>query len=96
MAYTRGDCYIWRTDRHVHLWVRRAEDDVSAWVEGCGFAAGVAIPIEVFDQVVMMRYAQLTASEREAATARAMAQHPNAGCAALFEQEGVTPPWARE
>lgn len=51
MAYLRGNFYVWSDGDRVHIWIRRPEDDITAWVKDCDFAAGVAVPMEVFDQI---------------------------------------------
>ena len=90
MSYTRGDNYIWSgTDGRVHLWVADGED---GWAE-CGWnkghphpsPAGVAVGLDVLDEYVVMRFAELVRDGAAAAAIdRALAEHTgNGGCVAL-------------
>lgn len=69
MAYLRGDQYVWDDGERLHIWVI---DGYDGWDE-CGWAldedgqrrsdatnaSGVSIPMEIMDEFVVMRLAQL-------------------------------------
>jgi hypothetical protein len=95
----RGKYYIWTSgisekEYRVHFWV--ANDD--RLMRNSGRAEqfkeeqimGVWIPEKVFDELVVMRYAQLQEEARVAqAEKRAMRKHAgNVGCQALCKQHG--------
>lgn len=92
MAYMRGQTYLWRDESHLHVWVADGYDewDQSGWGEHAkdtGTASGVNLPMEVMDEYVVMRFAQLLQEGGADQTiARALARHEgNFGCAALKE-----------
>lgn len=92
MAYMRGPTYLWRDETNLHVWVEDGYDgwDQTGWGEsaqGAGRASGVSIPVEVMDEYVVMRFAQLLQEGNiEQAIARALAKWDgNFGCAALKE-----------
>ncbi len=99
MSYMRGSIYCWTdSDERLHVWVAGEPDgyEESAWGEGWrerGVAVnGVALPGEALDELVMMRLAQMTPDEREAASRRAIEKwHGNGGCIALAESRGLPP-----
>lgn len=73
MAYLRGDHYVWAdgSDR-LHIWVHDGEDGWrETWTTGAdgspkaGYenASGVSIPEAVMDEYVVMRFAELVASQ---------------------------------
>ena len=99
MAYMRGDNYIWTgTDDRVHVWIGDGDDGwrESGWaladddtlLPGREHASGVALPVAVMDEFVVMRFAELLqAGEVDAAVDRALRNHDgNFGCAALVER----------
>jgi hypothetical protein len=51
---------------------------------------GVVLPMEIFDELVVMRYAQLTTEEIAAAEKRAIDKYTgNAGCSELSKKHGL-------
>ena len=73
MAYMRGDWYIYRT-----------EFDDGEYMAIHGPKKNIAIPMAVFDQLVMLRWAEMTQDERLAAGCTALDQHDgNVGTLAL-------------
>src|SRR5690242_6516040 len=99
MSYTRGPIYTWTdSDERLHVWVAGEPDGYADSSWGVGYAErgepvnGVVLPPALFDELVAMRWAQMTAAEREAASQRAVANwHGNGGCAALAESRGLVP-----
>ena len=96
MAYMRGSTYLWHDGSQLHVWVADGYDewDLSIWgdqTKDTGMASGVALPMTVMDEYVVMRFAQLLQEGRvEEAIARALANHDgNFGCAALKECAGT-------
>lgn len=93
MAYMRGQTYLWNDkSRRLHVWVADGYDewDHSVWGEhskDSGTASGVSMPMEVMDEYVVMRFAELLQEGRVDETiARALARHEgNFGYAALQE-----------
>ncbi|MBI2504987.1 MAG: hypothetical protein HYW07_17350 [Candidatus Latescibacteria bacterium] len=92
MAYMRGSTYLWRDESHLHVWVVDGYDgwDQTGWGEDtkdAGTASGVGIPMEVMDEYVVMRLAQLLQEGgMDQAIARALAKWDgNFGCAVLKE-----------
>jgi hypothetical protein len=91
MSYTRGENYIGSSGDRTHLWIGDGEDN---WAE-CGWnegrphprPAGVAVPQDVMDEYVVMRFAQLLRERRVGPIVdRALARHAgNGGCHALVE-----------
>lgn len=93
----RGERYLWRDDRSMHLWAADGYDawDQSGWAEGrvpharspgTGPApGGVSLPQDVADEYVAMRVAELVRDGLIAQTVeRALSRHAgNFGCAAL-------------
>ena len=89
MSYTRGDNYIWPSGDRIHLWIADGGDN---WAE-CGWnegephsnPGGVAVPQDVMDEYVVMRFAELVhAGDAAAAIDRAVAKYTgNGGCVAL-------------
>jgi hypothetical protein len=100
MSYTRGAIYIWSSDCSTHVWVANPEPDLSyaesgwgaSWAEEGRHLNGVCVPQDVLDELVVMRYAEMTDAERGAATQRALERwRGNGGCFALAEQAGIPP-----
>ena len=61
MSYLRGKYYVYTGDDGVHLWVGSDAFEGTTWseeryVDRC---MGAVIPEEVFDALVVMRYAEL-------------------------------------
>jgi hypothetical protein len=88
MSYMRGDRYLWCDGTHLHFWAADGSDGwaKSGWVEDRGEeASGVALPLEVVDELVVMRLAELVeAGAFAAAVERALSRHGgNGGCVAL-------------
>ncbi len=95
MSYMRGDFYLWSDGEHLHLWAVDGYDgwDDSIWVEGVRSdrgnaskrASGVALPMDVVDEFVVMRLAEIIDEKRFAdAIDRAVARHGgNGGCLSL-------------
>jgi hypothetical protein len=95
----RGKYYIWTSgisekEYRVHLWA--ASDDRllrnSGWAQQFKEEKimGAWLPEKVFDELVVMRYAQLReAGKVDRAEKRAMRKHAgNVGCQALCKQHG--------
>lgn len=82
MSYMRSPIYAWvGGDEHhpqMHLWARRDArdegvlDPVGYAREGADafpdFVSGVAMPLDLYDELVVMRYAELVAEDRVAET----------------------------
>jgi hypothetical protein len=94
MAYMRGDTYVWGDEEEIHLWSAGGYDawDKSIWnhhqllEHGAeSEASGAGIPWEVFDQLVVMRMAEiLEEGSLKRAIDRAVEYHGgNFGCEAL-------------
>ena len=76
MSYMRGQFYVWTDGHFMHL--DGAEDPMAM------------MPLETFDELVAMRWAQLTPDERKGAMRRAVAHYAgNGGCDALCKAMGV-------
>jgi hypothetical protein len=68
-----------------------------AWTDGTRMMVSVAydptqleMPLEIFDELVAMRWAQLTNEQRQEAIRRALCNHAgNGGCDALCKAAGV-------
>lgn len=82
MSYMRHPSYIWQDG--VRIYLNSPPGPVA-------FSEGEAIfPLELFDELVVMRWAQLTEEELEAAELRAIANHRgNFGCDRLLEDRGM-------
>lgn len=98
MAYTRGEVYIFATERHFHLWAANGADgwEESVWasgypatdvVDGADRPSGVAIPADVLDDFVVMRFAELYSDGTVSSKIeRSMQRYAgNGGCGALVE-----------
>lgn len=93
MAYMRGRYYLWSDATHLHLWVADGHDDwdQSGWAAGIADVpkatrpSGVCVPIEVIDELVVMRLAQMIDEDLvNGAIQRALFQHRgNGGCVVL-------------
>lgn len=95
MSYMRGRYYLWRDDTRLHIWAADGYDgwDDSVWAaapdqnrEADGSrASGVSIPMEVIDELVVARIAQMIDEGLVAsAIERAAAKHGrNFGCQLL-------------
>ena len=98
MSYMRGKYYIWTSgltekEYRVHLWV--GSDHLmknSIWAEQFkeDQIMGAALPETVFDELVVMRYAELQEEGKvDQAAERAMRKYAgNVGCQALCKQHG--------
>ena len=98
MSYMRGDYYLWSDGERLHLWAADGYDgwDDSIWAQGGRSnrktadkrASGVALPLDVVDELVVMRLAQIVDERRFAgAIERAVAQYGgNGGCISLAEK----------
>lgn len=90
MAYLRGSTYVWSDGRRLHVWVGDGEDGwrESGWAEDHpSDASGVSIALDVMDEFVMMRFAELIRDRtaQDAAERAIRAHHGNGGCVALEE-----------
>jgi hypothetical protein len=89
MSYIRGEHYLWADDTRLHVWVADGEDGWrdSDWAESHGGskAGGIYLPLDVVDDFVVMRLAQLLESETlRAVVDRAVDRHRgNGGCVGL-------------
>jgi hypothetical protein len=94
MAYMRGDTYVWDDGENIHLWSSVGYDawDRSNWNHAQllehgaeSEASGLGLPWEVFDQIVVMRLAELIKSgSLDEVIDRAVEHHGgNFGCEAL-------------
>ena len=67
MAYMRGEHYIWTSESDLHIWSANGQDACtdSIWYQSHKDAkpAGVAIPQDVADEYVVMRFTELLAEE---------------------------------
>jgi hypothetical protein len=89
MSYMRGDIYVWRTSDDLHIWVTAAfDDEMEEEEDRDGYrAAKIRIPQETFDELVVMRLAQLSPQEQERARTRAIEKWgENFGCTDLVNQ----------
>lgn len=75
MSYMRWPYYVWSDGVDMHI---------SCVGDGPFPSVECSIPLEVFDELVAMRWTRLTPAERENTIGRAIANH--AGC---FGAEGV-------
>jgi hypothetical protein len=95
MAFMRGRYYLWSDATHLHVW---ADDGYDQWDQSVWAAAidggdlpresdpsGACVPIDVLDEFVVMRLAQMLDEGVTApAIRRALLQHRgNGGCFAL-------------
>lgn len=74
MSYLRTPIYAWVGDNEIHLWARAdaaadgVYDPIHRRTAGAddhpGFVSGVAMPLDVFDELVVMRYAELERDNR--------------------------------
>lgn len=95
MSYMRGDFYLWSDGERLHVWAVDGYDgwDDSIWAEGLRSdqktagerASGVALPMDVIDELVVMRLAEIVDKRRFAdAIDRAVARYGgNGGCVSL-------------
>jgi hypothetical protein len=91
----RGDFYLWSNGERLHLWAADGYDrwDDSIWAEGVRKdreaggepASGVALPLDIVDELVVMRLAEMIDQKRFAeAIDRAVARYGgNSGCLSL-------------
>jgi hypothetical protein len=93
MSYMRGKpFYIWPSSDALHIWQSGNQYiefmEVSGWREDAGDqATSVAIPHKTFDELVVMRYAEMTPKERSNAERRARKKwRGNGGCMALADR----------
>ena len=92
IAYTRGNTYAWPSEDRLHIWTATHADPharTSGWAHGRDPAtiASVAIPHKTFDELVVMRYAEMTPKERKSAERRAVKKwEGNGGCLSLAER----------
>ena len=78
MAYMRGDYYIWVS----------GGDEEEDWIHFN--MANEEMPLVLFDQLVAMRWAEMTDAEREVAERAAVERFSgNIGCDKLCEKLGV-------
>ena len=90
MAYMRGKNYIWDDVSGLHIWARDGYDgwDNAGWAcdeddirhEGYENASGVSISMDVMDEYVVKRLAQMIYEGKvDAAIERAITQNTNVG-----------------
>lgn len=93
MSYMRGEVYAWADGNGIlHLWVEDGRDgfEESGWAKGKSHPAGVGLPMDDWDELVVMRYEEMKRDRlvREARI-RAVAKHAgNGGCEALEDRMG--------
>ena len=93
MSYIRGDNYVWDNEEGLHIWLANGHDWLmfdSGWGEAVDKekVGGVVMPMSTFDELVVMRYAELQDSEElEQTIQRAMKRWGgNGGCIALLKR----------
>lgn len=90
MAYLRGDCYIFDSGEHFHIWVRGGYDSwrESVWAEETkqpDLDSGVQIPTSSMDRFVLMRFAEMLVEGSADALLKEMASEAgNAGMIQLL------------
>jgi len=57
MSYHRGEPYVWNDGEEMHLWSNLRSGDV-------GYACAVRIPLPIFDEIVVRRFADLMRERR--------------------------------
>ena len=101
MAYMREKYYIWisaaddGTQERIHLWVGVdlvIEKDKGSWADwfAADQALGASMPLDIFDELVVMRYAELQAGEKaQEIEQRTMRKYSgNIGCDDLNKRYG--------
>jgi hypothetical protein len=78
MAFMRDPLYILMQDGTVHMHITAAE---SSW--------GVPIPQDLFDEIVMMRYYNMSEEERRAAIKRALETQFETGADGVRKASGL-------
>ena len=98
MSYTRGDVYVFRSVTEIADAPDKEAEILQIWSQDGGVnlddipwkrnpaAVGIAMPMELFDEVVAMRAAQLLSEGRWDETALRAIEHwsGNFGCAELI------------
>jgi hypothetical protein len=97
MSYMRGNYYVWASgdsdkDSRVHVWVEAMESNLkeSGWAHVRERVSGTSLPEPIFDELVVMRYAELEEEGEVDAAARRALRHygGNVGCMALCKKYG--------
>ena len=100
MSWMRSPVYAWGDGRRVHLWARADEADAHAFDPGPvddpnypGFTGGIVMREDVYDALVMMRYAELCGDDKafRRAVRRARKERGNLGSWDLLEALGEDP-----
>ena len=92
MSYIRGDMYVFESTEGLNIW---STEDFKP--ENDRHQSGVIIPMETFDELVMMRYYQMHTDEREAAEKRARQKYAgNVGCYELNWKTKPISEWIKE
>ena len=96
MSYMRAPLYAWSSGPFLHLWARPDEKDCypdPVEPDDYAMAGGLAIRTEVFDALVLMRYAELLEHPKamKKALKRLRKQHGNVGTYAFREAIGEDP-----
>ena len=89
MAYTRCELYAWEDGERIHIWAENGNDGCldSIWAENHVNPAGVALPLKRFDELVVLRHAELVESGKLAkAQRRALKRHGGNGGAEALKQ----------
>lgn len=90
MSYMRSPVYAWNDRYRVHLWASDGQTEAHAFdadgYEGA-YTGGIAISFEVFDALVLMRYAELLTEPKamKRAVKRAQCESGNFGSAIFLE-----------
>src|SRR5260221_14009223 len=80
----RGEFYVWSDGANIHIDAHRPQLD-SDWPS----RDMAMMPLQIFDELVAMRWAQLATGERVSAMKRAVANYSgNVGCDALCKAMG--------
>ena len=73
MSYTRGKIYSWRgvyeQGDYIAIW---SNDKLESDHKRCGYRDGVFINSKIFDEIVVMRFAEMTIRQRSCACKRAV------------------------
>lgn len=105
MTYLMGCYYVWRSNGGIHIWSADGYDswDISGWATdydeqsgetfrkvGMEDASGIGIPIEIFDKLVLMRFAEMLEEGSISATINSLLENeakiPNFGTDAFNRQ----------
>lgn len=82
MSYMRGQYYVWSSANSVHIWIAQSDDSFgSIWAANFKEKTGVSMPHKIFDELVAMRWAEMTKSQKKQAIKRSIKKwSDNGGC----------------